>query len=35
MLDIIKLSGGPYIVETNKGGGIEFRYCWSEKLSIN
>ena len=30
MEDIIELSGGPYIVETNKGGGIEFRYGWSE-----
>jgi len=30
MADIIELSGGPYIVRTNKGGGIEFRYGWSE-----
>ena len=30
MADIIELGGGPYIVRTNKGGGIEFRYGWSE-----
>ena len=30
MADIIELSGGPYIVRTNKGGRIEFRYGWSE-----
>jgi hypothetical protein len=30
MEDIIELSGGPYIVKTNQGGGIEFRYGWSE-----
>ena len=30
MADIIELSGGPYIVMTNGGGGIEFRYGWAE-----
>ena len=35
MEDIIELSGGPYIVKTNQGGGIEFRYGWSEIIIQN
>ena len=30
----ITLNGGPYVVKTNKGGGIEYEYGWAE-LIIN
>jgi hypothetical protein len=30
MADTIILGDGPYIVKKNLGGGIEFRYGWSE-----
>lgn len=31
----IELSGGPYIVRKNEGGGIEFSYGWSEIIIEN
>ena len=35
MNDKIELSGGPYIVKRNKGGGIDLRYGWSELIIEN
>jgi hypothetical protein len=34
MANIIEL-GGPYIVKTNHGVGIEFKYGWSEIIIEN
>ena len=35
MTDVIELSGGPYVVKRNSGGGFEFKYGWSELKIVN
>ena len=35
MTDVIELGGGSYVVRKNDGGGIEFRYGWSEIIIEN